>query len=215
MNDRPGGAAGARAAAADAALDVATDAEIGPVGTATAFVLGVDPATPRALLPLARALAAINRVMVAIGMLALLVASIVLTSSVVTRYFFKASTDWQDETAVFLLVGATFLAGAFVQSLRGHIGIEAVSTLLPKKANALRSVLVDLLSFAFCTLFAWKSWTLLHEAWVDKQTTSSTWGPPLWIPYSLMAVGMTLLTLQLAILVVASANRARAALKGD
>ena len=68
MNSRPGGAAGARAAAADAALDVATDAEIGPVGTATAFVLGVDPATPRALLPLARALAAINRVMVAIGM---------------------------------------------------------------------------------------------------------------------------------------------------
>ena len=175
----------------------------------------VDPATPRLLLPLARLLAAANRVMVAVGMLALLVASIVLTSSVVTRYLFKASTDWQDETAVFLLVGATFLAGAFVQSLRGHIGIEAVSTLLSKKANALRSVFVDLLSLAFCALFAWKSWTLLHEAWVDKQTTSSTWGPPLWIPYSLMAVGMTLLTLQLAILVVASANRARAALKGD
>ena len=67
-----------------------------------------------------------NRVMVGFGMLALLAASLVLTSSVVTRYFFKASTDWQDETAVFLLVGATFLCGAFVQSIRGHVGIEAV-----------------------------------------------------------------------------------------
>jgi TRAP-type C4-dicarboxylate transport system permease small subunit len=210
VNDRPGGAASARAAAADAALDVATDAEVAPAGTAAAAAMGIDPATPRALLPLARALALANRVMVAIGMLALLAASIVLTSSVVTRYFFKASTDWQDETAVFLLVGATFLAGAFVQSLRGHVGIEAVSTLLSRKANALRSVVVDLLCLAFCALFAWKSWTLLHEAWVDKQTTSSTWAPPLWIPYSLMAAGMTLLTLQLAIHVVASANRARA-----
>ena len=61
-------------------------------------------------------------------MVALLAASLVLTSSVLTRYFLKASTDWQDETAVFLLVGATFLCGAFVQSIRGHIGIEAVAT---------------------------------------------------------------------------------------
>jgi len=46
----------------------------------------IDPATPRALLPLARALALANRVLVAFGMLALLAASLVLTSSVVTRY---------------------------------------------------------------------------------------------------------------------------------
>ena len=202
MNSRPGGAAGARAAAADAALDVATDAEIGPAGTATAFVLGVDPATPRALLPLARALAAINRVMVAIGMLALLVASIVLTSSVVTRYFFKASTDWQDETAVFLLVGATFLAAAFVQSIRGHVGIEAVATLLSKRIDAIRRIAVDVLSLAFCAFFAWKSWTLLHEAWVEGHVSSSSWAPPLWIPYLTMALGMTLLTLQILLQVV-------------
>jgi TRAP-type C4-dicarboxylate transport system permease small subunit len=210
-----GGAGNARAAAADAALDVAADAEVGPAGTASTFVLGIDPATPRALLPLARALALANHAMVAVGMLALLAASIVLTSSVVTRYFFKASTDWQDETAVFLLVGATFLAGAFVQSIRGHVGIEAVTTLLSRRVDALRRIAVDALCLAFCAFFAWKSWTLLHEAWVDKQTTSSTWAPPLWIPYSLMAVGMTLLTLQLVINVVASANRARTVAKGD
>ena len=79
----------------------------------------------------------------------------------------------------------------------------------------MRSVAVDALCLAFCGLFAWKSWTLLHEAWVDKQTTSSTWGPPLWIPYVLMAAGMTLLTLQLAVHVVASINRARTIAKGD
>ena len=74
--------------------------------------------------------------MVGFGMLALLAASLVLTSSVVTRYLFKASTDWQDETAVFLLVGATFLCGAFVQSIRGHVGIEALSTLLSQRVDA-------------------------------------------------------------------------------
>jgi len=167
----------------------------------------VDPATPSMLMPLAMLLVRVNDAMVAFGMVALLAASAVLTSSVVTRYLFKSSTDWQDETAVFLLVGATFLCGAFVQSIRGHIGIEAVSSLLPSTLDRVRLLLVDVLSLCFCALFAWKSWTLLHEAWVDKQTTSSSWAPPLWIPYGLMALGMTLLSLQIAVQVAASVRR--------
>ncbi len=142
-------------------------------------------------------------------MVALLLASVVLTSSVLSRYFLKASTDWQDETAVFLLVGATFLCGAFVQSIRGHVGIEAVASILPKRANALRHAAVDAMCLAFCALFAWKSWTLLRDAWVDGQTTTSSWAPPLWIPYGLMALGMTLLALQLAVQFVAGLNRLR------
>jgi len=146
-----------------------------------------------------RALGAINRLLMAVSMLAIIGASGVLTLSVVLRYFLKIPTDWQDETAVFLLVGVTFLTGAAVQGRRGHVCIEAVSSLLSDRANAIRQRLGDVVSCLFCSFFAWKSWTLLHEAVVDGQTTSSTWGPPLWIPYSAMAVGMTLLSFQLAL----------------
>jgi TRAP-type C4-dicarboxylate transport system permease small subunit len=168
--------------------------------------LGIDPNTPALLQPLARLLLLVNRAMVGLGMLALLAASCVLTYSIVSRYVMKASTDWQDETAVFCLVGATFMSGAFVQSLRGHVGIEAVSTLLSPAVNRLRQVGVDLMCALFCGFFAWKSWTLWHEAWAEGQTTSSSWAPPLWIPYGLMAAGMTLLTLQIAVQLSASLN---------
>ena len=169
----------------------------------------VDPDTPRVLLPLARVLWWLNRGMLALGMVALLVASCVLTYSVVSRYFMHASTDWQDEAAVFCLVGATFLCSAYVQQLRGHIGIEAVASWLPPAANRIRMLFVDALGVAFCALFAWKSCTLLHEAWVDKQTTSSSWAPPLAVPYGLMAAGMILLTLQLAVQLSAGINAFR------
>ncbi len=191
-----------------------------PVGLAAAPDPGaswphVDPATPAWLVPLAVLLARINRVMLVFGMVALLGASLVLTSSVVTRYLFKASTDWQDETAVFLLVGATFLCGAFVQSIRGHIGIEAVSSLLSPRLDNVRLALVDLLCVLFCGFFAWKSWTLLHEALVDGQRTSSSWAPPLWIPYSLMAAGMSLVCLQLVLQAVTSFRRISMPLGAD
>lgn len=159
----------------------------------------VDPDTPRWLWPIAAALLQVNRLMVGVGMVAALAAALVLTSSVVTRYVLHASTDWQDETAVFCLVGATFLCAAYVQSLRGHVGIEALVSILPARVNGLRLLLVDVVSLLFCMFFAWKAWALFHEAWVDKQTTSSTWAPPLSIPYGLMSVGMTLLCLQLAV----------------
>jgi TRAP-type C4-dicarboxylate transport system permease small subunit len=83
------------------------------------------------------------------------------------------------------------------------VGIEAVVGLLPSGVNRVRRFVVDVATLVFCAFFAWKSWTLFHEAWVDGQVTSSTWAPPLWIPYSVMATGMTLLALQVVLQVVA------------
>ena len=166
----------------------------------------MDADTPRVLQPLARALQRVNQAMVILGMVELLVASLVLTYSVVSRYVMQASTDWQDEAAVFCLVGATFLCGAFVQELRGHVGIEAIAGWLPASFNKFRLMFVDLLGMLFCSFFSWKSWTLFHEAWVENQTTSSSWAPPLWIPYGLMAAGMTLLSLQLLVQLTARIN---------
>jgi len=153
--------------------------------------------------PADRALAAVNRVIVILSSIALVLAACVLTYSVVVRYFLKYSTDWQDEMSVFLIVGAVFMSAAAIQAQRGHIGIEAIVGLLPKRVNHVRILLVDAASLAFCGYFAWKSITLLHEAIVDDYHSSSTWAPPLWIPYSLMTAGMILLSVQLLLQIVA------------
>jgi TRAP-type C4-dicarboxylate transport system permease small subunit len=160
--------------------------------------------------PLERILSGVNHVIVIVSSVALVIASCVLTYSVASRYFLHFSTDWQDELSVFLIVGAVFMSAAAIQERRGHVAIEAIVGLLPPRANRVRQWLVDLASLIFCGYFAWKSWTLLDEAWFENFHSGSTWGPPLWIPYSLMTVGMTLLGLQL-LLQVAKALRRRAA----
>ncbi len=175
-------------------LEPARSVEVAPVGNTLLAGLGT-------------ALYVINRVIVVSASLALIAASLILSYSVVARYFFGVPTYWQDEASVFLLVGATFLTAAYVQSRRGHVGIEAVTSLLSARANRIRLVLVDLASFLFCAFFAWKSWSLFHEAWVDGQVSSSTWAPPLWIPYSVMALGMTLLSVQILLQVLVAFNR--------
>ncbi len=152
---------------------------------------------------LSRLLDKLNHFLMTLSMGALILTALILTYSVVSRYFFKVPTDWQDEASVFMLVGVTFFCTAYVQSYRGHIGIEALASILPPAVNAVRLFFVDLISCLFCLFFTWKSWTLWHEAFVDGQTTSSTFAPPLWIPYGFMALGMSLLTLQIAVQVLA------------
>jgi TRAP-type C4-dicarboxylate transport system permease small subunit len=149
--------------------------------------------------PPGRALAFVNNAIVLMSSVALVIASFVLTYSVASRYFLHFSTDWQDELSVFLIVGAVFMSSASIQARRGHVAIEAIVGLLPAGVNHVRQIMVDGASFLFCAFFAWKSWLLLAEAWTENFHSGSTWAPPLWIPYSLMTIGMTLLGLQLLI----------------
>jgi TRAP-type C4-dicarboxylate transport system permease small subunit len=159
---------------------------------------------------LERTLAFCNNIIVILAAIALIAASAILSYSVLGRALFHSPNYWQDEAAVFLLVGATFMTAAWVQGQRGHIGIEAFTGLLSPLVNRIRLWLVDIASFAFCAFFAWKSWTLAHEAWVDGQVSNSMWSPPLAIPYVLMALGMTLLCVQILLqLIVPFAGASR------
>ena len=149
-----------------------------------------------------RALRILNNIIVVFAALALIAACAILSYSVLSRALFQAANYWQDEAAVFLLVGATFMTAAYVQSRRGHVSIEAFVSLMSPLANRIRLWLVDVASFAFCAFFTWKSWTLAHEAYVDGQVSNSMWSPPLAIPYVLMAVGMTLLCIQMLLQII-------------
>jgi TRAP-type C4-dicarboxylate transport system permease small subunit len=159
-------------------------------------------ASPALVAALARGLGFCNNVIVVFAAIALIAACVILSYSVLGRALFHSPNYWQDEAAVFLLVGATFMTSAYVQSQRGHVSIEAFVGLLSPLANRIRLWLVDVASLAFCTFFAWKSWTLAHEAWVDGQVSNSMWSPPLAIPYALMASGMTLLCLQILLQII-------------
>jgi TRAP-type C4-dicarboxylate transport system permease small subunit len=158
---------------------------------------------PSALAALQRALDGVNLMMAVLSALAIGAAGCVLTWEVIGRYFLDIASDWQDELSVFLLVGATFGSASWIQARRGHVAIEAVAAILPRRAERWRRRLSDLIAFAFCAFFALKSWQLLVEAWTEGETTPSSWGPPLWIPYGCMTAGMALLSLQILLQILA------------
>lgn len=149
----------------------------------------------------------INALLAVLSAIAIAAAGGVLTWEVMGRYFFAIPSDWQDELSTFLLIGATFGAAGWIQSKRGHVAIDALTHVLPRVIDEVRRLVADGLSFLFVAFFAWKSWALFYEAWDEGHTTPSAWGPPIWIPYVCMALGMSLLSLQLLLQVVGSRHR--------
>ncbi len=167
-------------------------ADVVPLDVPHTGVLGV----------LQRAMNAVNAALAVFSALAIGLAGLVLTWEVFGRHFWGFPSDWQDEFAVFLLIAATFASAAWTQARRGHVGIEALAAILPPGVNRARRLLADLCACLFCGFFTWKTWQLLNEAIEEGTTSSSSWAPPLWIPYAAMAIGMALLTVQLALQVL-------------
>ena len=115
---------------------------------------------------------------------------------VVSRYFFRAPHDWNLELNIFLLIASTFMAAAYTQEGRAHVGIEVLDSLLSARWNRWRHLVGDVLSAVFCGFIAFYAWRYFSEAWEGGWVTDSIWAPRLWIPYFFMSLGMTTLTLQ-------------------
>lgn len=137
---------------------------------------------------------------------AIVASAVVITYNVIWRYYLGQPHTWSLEVNVFLLVGATFVAASYTQHRRGHVGTEVLDLVLPKHWIPWRILIGDVLSAAVCGFIAAHVSSHTYMAWDLGWRTSSTWAPPLWIPYFLIAVGMWMITLQYAVQIVEQFN---------
>jgi TRAP-type C4-dicarboxylate transport system permease small subunit len=143
-----------------------------------------------------RAVKAINRVTGVLAGVLILASCVVITNEVVWRYFLHRPHTWNLELNIFLLIAATFLAANYTQMRRGHVGTEVLQAVLPPRWNRWRIRVGDILSLILLAFLAVKVWQYAFEAWSEGWTTDSVWAPKLWIPYALMAAGLTLISLE-------------------
>lgn len=133
----------------------------------------------------------------------LVVASaLILAGEVLARYIFNSPSDWALELCIFMLIASTFLAAAYTLGAKAHVNIEIVDVMLPAGINRWRLLVADLGAAGLCGFVAVNAWRLTAVALSEGWVSNSTWGPKLWIPFGIIALGMALLTLQYLVQIV-------------
>lgn len=130
------------------------------------------------------------------------VSAVLLTGEVLARYLFNAPSDWSLELCILMLIAATFMAAGHTLAARAHVNIDIVDHLMSGPLNHWRLLLADAGAAGLCGFVAVNAWRLTGIAWSEGWVSNSTWGPKLWIPFSLIALGMSLLALQYLVQIV-------------
>ena len=139
----------------------------------------------------------LSRLCGAIAAFLLAIACVVVCYMVFIRYVLGQSTIWQYEFVIFAVVSATLIGSPYVLLTRGHVNVDLVPHFLNSNARKYLAIFSSFLSLLGCVVLAWASWFYFYEAWINDWRTPSIWAPPLWIPTLPLAIGFSLLSLQL------------------
>lgn len=145
-----------------------------------------------------RAVESVSRICGAVSA-GMILAAVLLTCQMIwVRKVNNASTVWQTETVIYLMIAATLIGLPYVQLLKGHVNVDLLPRLIPVSLHKLLACVTLLLAIAVIAVMLFHSAELWHFAWEKGWSSDTVWGPPLWIPYLAMPVGFGLYLLQLA-----------------
>lgn len=131
-----------------------------------------------------------------VAALCLISAALIVTEAVIVRKIFGVSTIWQIEASVFLLIFTVFAGAPFVQKNEHHLNVDLVIIHLSPRMREITLIVVSIISSVLVAILAWYAWPMWWEAVIGNEHSESLWGPPLWIPYFFLPLGMTLLFFQ-------------------
>ena len=131
-----------------------------------------------------------------IAALSILVATLIIVEQVVVRYVFKIPTIWQVETAVYLLIAATFLGAPYGLKENAHINIDMLIIHMSAGARRKLHIATSAIAMLFCFFLAYRGTIMWWEAFEGNWSSSSLLSVPLVYPYALIPVGMFLTGLQ-------------------
>jgi C4-dicarboxylate transporter DctQ subunit len=109
----------------------------------------------------ARILARIEEVLAASILAAMSVATFV---NVIARYVFNSPFDWAEEFSRYAFVWLAFMAAVVATTHKKHIVIDILVISMPKTAQAICRVLVDLVTLALMAAMAYYGWMMAREA---------------------------------------------------
>ncbi len=129
--------------------------------------------------------------------LALVVLLVLVGIDIVTRWAFNFSFEVSDEVGGYMLVAIAFLSLPVSHINGAFHRVEFIQARLSRRARLISRFGFDLLALVVCAIFVWHFIGLVRSSWRFGDYAPTFLETPLWIPRSLLVIGMAALCLSL------------------
>lgn len=95
----------------------------------------------------------------------------VVVGSVIWRYVLNDAPAWSEQVALLLVINVAMFGAAAGVRDEGHIGMESLTGLLPKKAQFWIGSIVGVITIVFGLLLSWGTATMAASVWSNAMPT--------------------------------------------
>lgn len=125
----------------------------------------------------------------------LLAATLIITWMVIMRSI-GMQNSWELEISIELMISAIFLGSPYTLATGGHVKMDLLEVVLPKRLQPILSLITKLLGCLICLYLGWEGLGLAHHAYVTDERTLGIWQPLVWPKYATIPIGMFITSLQ-------------------
>jgi len=137
----------------------------------------------------------VNFYVCAVGMCLILPLMLLTTSDVVGRKFFSKTIPGSFELSEYILAIFILLGAAYTQQVKGHVGVDFITSRLSPHVRAVCQIITLLLSLFIIAILIWQGWV----EGIRERTVSDMLRIPQYPFRLLVAIGGFLLWLELMI----------------
>jgi len=146
-------------------------------------------------------------------LLIILVSMILLAGvQILLRNFFDTGLFWGDEMLRLMVLWLTLAGGLAASRMDKHISIEILDRFLPRSAQLLTKIIIDLFTASICALFAWHSARFVMASYEFGDVLMKN--TPAWVMQIILPIGFGLMAYRHLVLAARRTFTASAA-RGD
>jgi len=131
------------------------------------------------------------------------------TMDVLLRYVFNSPLPGVYELQEFMLVGAVFLALAYIQSLKGHIYVDLLTNRFSERGQAFLGIFSHTVSLLIFALITWQGGLRAWTAFIRGQSREGLISYPLWPAKWTLTIGAAFFCLRLALDIIMDCHKLR------
>lgn len=121
---------------------------------------------------------------------------VLITTEIITRYFFNKPITWSVEVTEYGILWVTFLSTAWVLKKGGHVVTDLVLDRVNLRTRRILNIFTSIVATGACLVFTFYAVKVTLDMYQRGLHLATVLKPLAWIPYIIIPAGSTLLSIQ-------------------